>query len=96
MFLMDHFITGLVPPQVKEKLWILPQPGNFRDAANSVMAFTAAMFPEHQTMRQWSLAWKMAASASHPLHTKSIHKNSRGSIQMVDNSLEGNASVQAM
>ena len=95
MFLMDRFITGLVSPQVREKLRIPPQPGNFRDAVNSAMAFTAAMFPEHQTMRQWSLAWKMAASAIHPLHTKSILKDSRGSIQMVENSLEGNASVQA-
>ena len=93
MFLMDHFITGLVSPQVKEKLRIPPQLGNFRDVVNSTMAFTATMFPAHQTLRQRSLAWKMAASASQPLHTKSIHKDSRGSIQMVNSSLEGNASV---
>ena len=96
IFLMDSYITGLVSPQVKEKLRIPPQPGNFRDAVNSAMAFSAAMFPEHQTLRQRSLAWKMATSASHPLLTKSIHKDSRGSIQMVDSSLEGKASVQAM
>ena len=96
IFLMDRFITGLVSPQVKEKLWMPPQPGNFRDAVNSAMAFTAAMFPEHQTLRQRSLAWKMAASASHPLLTKSIHKDSRGSIQMVDSSLDGDVSIQAM
>ena len=93
---MDRFITGLVSPQVKEKLRIPPQPGDFRDAVNSAMAFTTAMFPEHQTLRQQSLAWKMAASASHPLLTKSIHKDSKGSIQMFDGSLEGDVSIQAM
>ena len=45
IFLMDRFITDLVSPQVREKLRIPPQPGNFRDAVNSAMAFTAAMFP---------------------------------------------------
>ena len=30
-FLMDHFITGLMSPQVKEKLQIPPQPDNFQD-----------------------------------------------------------------
>ena len=96
IFLMDRLITGLVSLQVKEKLRIPPQPGNFRDAVNSTMAFTSAMFPDHQTLRQRSLAWKMTASASHPLLTKSIHKDSKGSIQMVDGSLEGDVSVQAM
>ena len=80
IFLMDCFITGLVSPQVKEKLRILPQPGTFRDAVNSAMAFTAAMFPDHQTLKQRSLAWKMAASSSHPLLTKSIHNAPKGSI----------------
>ena len=54
------------------------------------------MFPEHQTLRQRCLAWKMAASASHPLLTKSIHKDPKGSIQMVDGSPEGDVSIQAM
>ena len=66
IFLMDRFIRGLVSPQVKEKLRIPPQPGNFRDAVNSAMALMAAMFPEHQTLKQRSFAWKMGASSSHP------------------------------
>ena len=49
IFLMDWFITGLVSPQMKEKLEIPPQPTTFRDAVNSAMVFTAAIFPEHQT-----------------------------------------------
>ena len=47
IFLMDRFISGLVSPQIKEKLRIPPQPTNFRDAVNSAMAYTAAIFPEH-------------------------------------------------
>ena len=31
IFLMDRFISGLVSPQIKEKLRIPPQPTNFRD-----------------------------------------------------------------
>ena len=99
MFLMDRFITGLVSPQVKEKLRIPPQPTNFRDAVNSAMAYTAAIFPEHQTFRQKSLTWKMAATASHPLLTKSLHGNSRGtiqSIQMIDTPEEDHVSIQAL
>ena len=96
IFLMDHFITGLVFPQVKEKLRILLQPGNIRDAVNSAMAFTAAMFPQHQTLKQRSLAWKMAASSSHPLLTKSIHNALKGLIQMVDTFPEGNIGIQAL
>ena len=99
MFLMDRFITGLVSPQVKEKLRIPPQPTNFREAVNSAMAYTAAIFPEHQTFRQKSLAWKMAATASHRLLTKSLHGNSIGSIQsiqMIDTSEEDHVSIQAL
>ena len=96
IFLMDRFITGLVSPQVKEKLRIPPQPVNFRDAMNSAMAFTVAMFPKHQTLKQRSLAWKMAASSSHPLLTKSVHKALKGSIQMVETFPEGNVSIQAL
>ena len=80
MFLMDRFISGLVSPQIKEKLRIPPQPPNFREAVNSAMAYTAAIFPEHQTFRQKSLAWKMAATTSHPLLTKSLHGNPRAAI----------------
>ena len=65
MFLMNRFISGLVSPQIKEKLRIPPQSTTFREAVNSAMAFTAAIFPEHQTLRQRALAWKMAASSSH-------------------------------
>ena len=53
------------------------------------MAYTAAIFPEHQTLKQKSLIWKMAASCSQPLHTKSIHHVPMGSIQMVEESPEG-------
>ena len=86
IFLMDKFILGLVSPQVKERLRIPPQPTTFRDAVNSAMALTAAMFPEHQILRQKSLAWKMASSSSHPLMTKSISGNR--SIQMLESSPE--------
>ena len=93
IFLMDKFISGLVSPQVKERLRIPPQPTTFRDAVNSAMAFTAAMFPEHQILRQKLLAWKMAASSSHPLMTKLINGNR--SIQMLESSPE-EESIQAI
>ena len=93
IFLMDRFISGLVSPQIKEKLRIPPQPTNFRDAVNSAMAYTAAIFPEHQTLRQKSLIWKMAASCSHPLQTKSIHNVPMGSINMVDDLPDGDHSI---
>ena len=93
IFLMDKFISGLVSPQVKERLRIPPQPTTFRDAVDSAMAFAAAMFPEHQILRQRSLAWKMAASSSHPLMTRSISGNR--SIQMLESSPE-EESIQAI
>ena len=86
IFLMDKFISGLVSPQVKERLRIPPQPTTFREAVNSAMSLTAAIFPEHQILRQRSLAWKMAASSSHPLMAKSISGNR--SIQMLESSPE--------
>ena len=88
IFLMDKFITGLVSPQIKEKLRTPPLPGTFREAVNGAMAYSAAIFPEHQTSRQRSLAWKMAASNSHPLSRllQSSHKSS--SIQIIDSSVE--------
>ena len=89
-------LTGLVSPQIKEKLRIPPQPTNFRDAVNSAMAYTASIFPEHQTLKQKSLIWKMAASCSHPLPTKSIHNVPMGSIQMVEESPDGDASILAI
>ena len=52
------------------------------------MAFTASMFPKHQTLRQKSLAWKMAASSSHPLMTRPIHVSRKGSIQILESSPE--------
>ena len=60
------------------------------------MAYTAAIFPEHQTLRQRSLAWKMTASSIHPLLTKSIHGSQRGAIQMLNASEEDNVSIQAI
>ena len=85
---MDRFISGLVSPQIKEKLHIPPQPTSFREAVSSAMAYTAAIFPEQQTLRQRSLVWKMATSSSHPLLTRSIHSSQRGAIQMLDASNE--------
>ena len=96
IFLMDRFITSLVSPQVKERLRIPSQPSHFREAVNKAMAFSAAIFPGNQTLGQRSMAWKMAASTSHPLLTKSIHKDPKGSIQMVDCSHDGEASVHAI
>ena len=96
IFLMDRFITGLVSPQVKERLRIPPQPGHFREAVNKAMAFSAAIFPGNQTLVQRSMAWKMAASTSHSLLTKSINKDPKGSIQMVDCSSDGAASMHAI
>ena len=93
IFLMDKFISGLVSPQVKERLRIPPQPITFRDAVNSAMSLTAAIFPEHQILRQRSLAWKMAASSSHPLMTKSISGNR--SIQILESPQEED-SIQAI
>ena len=43
IFLMDKFITGLVSPQIKEKLRTPPLPRNFREAVNGAMAFSAAI-----------------------------------------------------
>ena len=80
---MDKFITGLVSPQIKEKLRTPPLPKTFREAVNSAMAFTAAIFPEHQTLRQRSLAWKMAASNGHPLHKLSHGGHKVSSIQVI-------------
>ena len=88
IFLMDRFISGLVSPQIKEKLRIPPQPTNVRDAVSSAMTYTPTIFPEHRTLRQRSLTWKMAASSSHPLLTKSIHGSQRGAIQMLGASEE--------
>ena len=58
------------------------------------MAFTAAIFPEHQTLRQRSLAWKMAASNGHPL-SRSPHSHHKGSIQVIDSSAE-DVNIQAI
>ena len=90
IFLMDKSITGLVPPQIKEKLTIPPLPTTFREAVNSAMAFSAAIFPEHQTLRQRSLAWKMAAFSSHPLLTKSSHSGQKHveCFLVIDSSME--------
>ena len=47
-------------------------------------------------MGQRSMAWKMAATTSHPLLTKSIHRDLKGSIQMVDCSHDGAVSMHAI
>ena len=95
IFLMDRFITGLVSPQVKERLRIPPQPGHFCEAVNKAMAFSTALFPGNQMLGQRSMAWKMAATTSHPLLTKSISRDPKGSIQMVDCFPDAAASMQA-
>ena len=95
IFFMDKFITGLVSPQVKEKLRIPPLPNTFREAVNSAMAFSAGIFPEHQTLRQRSIAWKMAASNSHPLAKRSHVGHKGSSIQVIDSSLE-DVGIQAI
>ena len=88
IFLMDKFITGLVSPQIKEKLRTPPLPKTFREVVNSAMAFSAAIFPEHQTLQQRSLAWKMAASNGYPL-SRSSHSGHKGSfIQVIDSPAE--------
>ena len=61
-----------------ERLRLPPQPCNFREAVNKAMAFSAALFPGNQTLGQRSMAWKMAATTSHPLLTKSIHRDLKG------------------
>ena len=47
IFLKYKFITGLVSPQIKEKLRTPPLPKTFGEAVNSAMAFSAAIIPEH-------------------------------------------------
>ena len=95
IFLMDKFITGLVSPQIKEKLRTPPLPRTFREAVNSAMAFSAAIFPEHQTLRQRPLAWKMAASNGHPLSRSSHGGHKVSSIQVIDSSAE-DVNIQAI
>ena len=95
IFLMDKFITGLVSPQIKEKLRTPPLPGTFRQAVNSAMAFSAAIFPEHQTLRQRSLAWKMAASNGHPLSRSSSGSHKMPSIKVINSSVE-DATIQTI
>ena len=93
VFLMDRFITGLISLEVKQRLRIPPQPGYFREAVERAMSLTAAIYHGDQILKQRSLAWKMAASTSNPLHTKSTQKNPRGFIQMMDSSGDSAATV---
>ena len=44
IFLMDKFITGLVSPQIKEKLRIPPMPTTFREAVNSCYGILSRNF----------------------------------------------------
>ena len=95
MFLMDRFITGLISTEVKQKLRIPPQPGYFREAVEKAMSMTAAIYHGDQIMKQRSMAWKMAASASNPLNTKSS-KNPRGHIQMIETQEDAPATIQVI
>ena len=92
---MDRFINGLISLEVKQRLRIPPQPGYFREAVERAMSLTAAIYHGDQIMKQRSMAWKMAASASNPLNTKSSMKNPRGSIQMIETPEDTAATVQA-
>ena len=95
IFLMDRFITGLISLEVKRRLRIPPQPGYFREAVEKAMSLTAAIYHGDQIMKQRSMAWKMAASASNPLNTKSS-KNPRGHIQMIETPEDTAATVQVI
>ena len=74
-FLIDRFIAGLSSPEIRVKMRTPPLSVSFREAVNSAMAHSAALYPDSQTPRSRSLAWKMAASVSHPLATKPLSGN---------------------
>ena len=95
MFLMDRFITSLISTEVKQKLRIPPQPNYFREAVEKAMSMTAAIYHGDQIMKQRSMAWKMAASASNPLNTKPS-KNPRGHIQMIEAQEDTPATIQVI
>ena len=95
IFLMDRFITGLISLEVKQKLRIPPQPDYFREAVERAMSLTEAIYHSDQIMKQRLMAWKMAASASNPLNTKSS-KNPRGHIQMIETPEDTAATVQVI
>ena len=84
IFLMDRFINGLISSEVKERLRIPPQPSYFRQAVEKAMSYSAALYHNDQILKQQSMAWKMAASTSNPLNTRSSLRNPRGSLQMID------------
>ena len=92
---MDRFINGLISTDVKQRLRIPPQPSYFREAVEKAMSLTAAIYHGDQIMKQRSMAWKMAASASNPLNTKPS-KNPRGHIQMIETSEDTSATVQVI
>ncbi len=95
IFLMDRFINGLISTDVKQRLRIPPQPSYLREAVEKAMSLTAAIYHGDQIMKQRSMAWKMAASASNPLNTKSS-KNPRGHIQMIETPEDTPATVQVI
>ena len=66
----EPFINGLLSLEVKQRLRIPPQPGYFREAIERAMSLTAAIYQGDQILKQKSMAWKMAASASNPLNIK--------------------------
>ena len=95
VFLMDRFINGLISTEVKQKLRIPPLPSHFREAVEKAMSMTAAIYHGDQIMKQRSMAWKMAASAGNPLHTKSS-RSPRGQIQMLDTQGDTPATIQVI
>ena len=80
---------------MKQRLRIPPQPGYSREAVEIAMSLTAAIYHSDQILKQRSMAWKMAASTSNPLNTKSS-RNPRGLIQMIETLEDTAATVQAI
>ena len=96
IFLIDRFINGLISLEVKQWLRIPPRPSYFREAVERAMSLTAAIYHSDQILKQKSMAWKMAASTSNPLNTRTSPRNPRGSLQMIDTPEDATATVQAI
>ena len=96
LFLMDRFINGLISSEVKEHLRVPPQPSYFRQAVEKAMSYSAAIYHNDQILKQRSMAWKMAASTSNPLNTRSSLKNPKGSLQMIETPEDEAATIQTI
>ena len=96
LFLMDRFINGLISSEVKERLRVPPQPTYFRQAVEKAMSYSAALYHNDQILKQRSMAWKMAASTSNPLNTRSSLKSPKGSLQMIETPEDEAATIQTI